>query len=61
VIGDNILIKVLQGFKGDNEYNTAKHLLTALPIIQLPNNVRAIKATENYRSLRKKGIMIKKQ
>jgi len=60
VIGDNILTEVLQGFKGDTEYNTAKYLLTALPIVQLSNNVRAIKAAENYRTLRKKGITIRK-
>ncbi len=60
VIGDNILTEVLQGFKGDKEYKTAKRLLTALPIVQLSNDVRAIKAAENYRTLRKKGITIRK-
>ena len=60
MIGDNILTEVLQGFKEDKEYETAKRLLTALPIVQLSNDVRAIQAAENYRTLRKKGITIRK-
>ncbi len=60
VIGDIILTEVLQGFKGDKEYNKAKQLLTALPIFQLSNKVLAIKSAENYRMLRKKGITVRK-
>jgi len=60
VIGDNILTEVLQGFRGDKEYETAKQLLTSLPIFQLSNSHRAVKAAENYRALRKKGITVRK-
>ncbi len=60
MIGDHILTEVLQGFKEDKEYETAKQLLTALPIVQLSNETRAIKTAENYRMLRKKGITIRK-
>ncbi len=60
VIGDNILTEVLQGFRGDKEYEKAKQLLTVLPIVQLSNKNYAIKATENYRTLRKKGITVRK-
>jgi predicted nucleic acid-binding protein len=60
VIGDNILTEVLQGFKGDKEYKKAKQLLTALPLFQLSNKVLAIKSADNYRTLRKKGITVRK-
>ena len=60
VIGDNILTEVLQGFKGDKEYNKAKQLLTALPLFQLSNKVLAIKSADNYRALRKRGITVRK-
>ncbi len=60
VIGDNILTEVLQGFKVDQEYKKAKQLLTALPLFQLSNKVLAIKSADNYRTLRKRGITIRK-
>ncbi len=60
VIGDNILTEVLQGFRGDKEYEETKQLLAALPIVQLSNKNYAIKAAENYRTLRKKGITVRK-
>jgi predicted nucleic acid-binding protein len=60
VIGDNILTEVLQGFKGDKEHKIAKQLLTALPLFQLSNKVLAVKSADNYRSLRKKGITVRK-
>ncbi|MCF6236208.1 MAG: PIN domain nuclease [Gammaproteobacteria bacterium] len=60
VIGDNILTEVLQGFKGDKEYKTAKQLLTALPVLQLSNKVLAVKCADNYRALRKRGVTVRK-
>ena len=60
VIGDNILTEVLQGFRGDKEYVTAKQLLSALPLFQLSNKTLALKSAENYRTLRKRGITVRK-
>ena len=60
VIGDNILTEVLQGFRGDREYKKAKQLLTALPILRLSDEFLAIKSADNYRSLRKQGVTIRK-
>ena len=60
VIGDNILTEVLQGFKGDKEYEKAKQLLTALPLFQLSNKIFAVKSADNYRALRKRGITVRK-
>lgn len=59
-IGDIILTEVLQGFKNDQDYQTAKTLLTSLTIYPLLGTELAIKSAENYRYLRKKGITIRK-
>ncbi len=60
VLGDNILTEVLQGFRGDNEYEKAKQLLTSMPLFQLSNKTLAVKSADNYRILRKKGITVRK-
>ena len=60
VMGDIILTEVLQGFRVDKEYKIAKQLLTAIPIFQLSNKILAIKSAENYRTLRKRGITVRK-
>lgn len=60
VIGDIILIEVLQGFKVDKEYKKARQLLTALPLFQLSSKAFAVKSADNYRLLRKRGITVRK-
>ncbi|WP_342597345.1 PIN domain nuclease [Cyanobacterium aponinum UTEX 3222] len=59
-IGDIILTEVLQGFKNDRDYQTAKMLLTSLRVYSLLGVNLAIKNAENYRFLRKKGITTRK-
>lgn len=59
-IGDIILTEVLQGFRSDRDYETAKTLLTSLMIYRLLDIKLAIKSAENYRQLRKQGITIRK-
>ena len=59
-IGDLMLTEVLQGFRSDTVYKTAKSLLIDLPIFEIIGQERAIKAAENYRFLRKKGITVRK-
>lgn len=60
VIGDYILAEVLQGFKKDSDYQTAKNILSAFPCLNLCDEEIAVKSAENYRRLRKKGITIRK-
>lgn len=60
VIGDIILTEVLQGFKGDKEYQIAKRLLLELPCCRLSNKLLSVKSADNYRTLRKKGITVRK-
>ena len=59
-IGDLILTEVLQGFRHDNDYKTAKRLLEELTIFELLGIKMAIKSADNFRKLRKKGLTIRK-
>ncbi len=59
-IGDLMLTEVLQGFRSDAGYKTAKSLLTDLPVFEIIGPARAIKAADNYRFLRKNGITVRK-
>ena len=59
-IGDIILTEVLQGFRNDKDYNTAKSLLTSLTVFELLGEKMALKSADNYRLLRKQGITIRK-
>lgn len=59
-LGDLILAEVLQGFRLDKDYRTAEKLLTSLSIFRLLGKEMAIKSANNYRTLRKQGITIRK-
>ena len=59
-IGDIILTEVLQGFRKNEDYETAKNLLTSLTIFELLGERMALKSADNYRQLRKQGITIRK-
>jgi predicted nucleic acid-binding protein len=58
--GDLILAEVLQGFRNDKDYKTAKNLLTSLTIFNMLDTNLAIKSADNFRALRKKGITVRK-
>ena len=60
VVGDLILAEILQGFRSDKDYKTAKRLLQELELVSLCSIPYAIKSAENYRFLRKKGFTIRK-
>ena len=59
-IGDLILLEILQGFKSDKDYNKAKKTLATLDQYEMFNSTMVIKCADNYRTLRKKGITIRK-
>lgn len=60
VIGDYILVEVLQGFRNDKDYETAKRTLGSFPCLNICGEDIAIKSASNFRVLRKKGITIRK-
>jgi predicted nucleic acid-binding protein len=59
-VGDVILAEVLQGFRSDADYKTAKSLMTALTIVEMLGERNAIQCAENYRTLRKRGVTTRK-
>jgi predicted nucleic acid-binding protein len=59
-IGDIILTEVLQGFRADRDFNTAKAMLLNLTIFDMLGQRNAIASAENFRVLRKTGVTIRK-
>ncbi|MEM9984921.1 MAG: PIN domain nuclease [Bacteroidota bacterium] len=59
-IGDLILCEVLQGFRYDHQYALAYQYLGILPCYSMGGKEMAIKSSENYRLLRKRGITVRK-
>jgi len=59
-IGDIIFLEILQGFRRDKDYNSAKHTLATLDQYNMFDCSMALKCADNYRTLRKKGITIRK-
>ncbi len=59
-VGDLILVEVLQGFRSDRDYETARKLLLSLQVFSLLGREMALKAAQNYRILRSQGITIRK-
>ena len=59
-IGDLMLVEVLQGFRADKEFRQAKKLLLSLTIVNMLDTAIALKSAANFRTLRKKGIIVRK-
>ena len=60
VIGDLMLIEVLQGFRADKDFRQARKLLLSLNVVNMLDTTIALKSTANFRTLRKKGITVRK-
>jgi predicted nucleic acid-binding protein len=59
-IGDLILAELLQGFRSDADFHTARELLTALTIYELLGVENAIGSAQHYRLLRARGVTVRK-
>ena len=59
-LGDLVLIEVLQGFRRDQDYRTARELLTSLTVFTLGGQEVALKSAHNFRLLRKNGVTVRK-
>lgn len=59
-IGDLILTEVLQGFRLDKDYKSARKLFEDVTVFEMLGEKMAIKSADNFRKLRKKGITIRK-
>jgi predicted nucleic acid-binding protein len=59
-LGDIILAEVLQGFRVQKDFETARDALLRFPIYTMGGVEIAIKSAENYRALRHRGITLRK-
>jgi predicted nucleic acid-binding protein len=60
VVGDLIFTEVLQGFRLDRDFETAKSLLAELPFRKMGGYQIALQSALNYRRLRKAGVTVRK-
>lgn len=60
LIGDLILAEVLQGFTSERDFNQARKMLEALELVNLGGAEMAVQAARNFRTLRAKGVTIRK-
>ena len=60
IIGDLILTEVLQGFRLDKDYQTAKTFLSHLQFHHIGGYEVALQSAQIYRSLRRKGVTVRK-
>jgi predicted nucleic acid-binding protein len=58
--GDLILTELLQGFARDADFRTARRLLLELPCAELVGRDNALRAADNFRRLRKRGVTVRK-
>jgi len=59
-VGDLILTEVLQGFRHDGDYRTARKLFEDVAVFDMLGKEMAIQSAENFRALRKRGVTIRK-
>jgi predicted nucleic acid-binding protein len=60
VVGDLVLTEVLQGFRSDADFVAARSALEAFDVIPMLGYDLAIRAAENYRTLRARGVTVAK-
>jgi len=60
ILVPTIIQEVLQGIRENRQYNHIKDILSYFTVLQVPPVHAAIGAAELYRTLRKKGLTIRK-
>ncbi|MFD1787788.1 PIN domain nuclease [Sphingomonas floccifaciens] len=58
--GDLIVAEVLQGFRDEDEFQTAWRLMDGAPMLIIGSRTVAYDAASNYRHLRARGITVRK-
>jgi predicted nucleic acid-binding protein len=59
-VGDIILCEVLQGYRSQHDFETARHALLQFPVYTIGGTEIALKSAANYRALRRQGITVRK-
>lgn len=60
VMGDLILVEVLQGFQSEKDFELAKTELLSFPFMDMCSKDLAIESALNYRKLRANGVTVRK-
>jgi predicted nucleic acid-binding protein len=60
LVGDLVLAEVLQGFRSDRDHQVAEAALTRLGVAPMVGDEMAMKAADNFRSLRRRGVTVHK-
>jgi predicted nucleic acid-binding protein len=60
LVGDLILAEVLQGFRREQDFETARRLLTRFTQAQMVSPLLAVQSARNYRLLRQRGVSVRK-
>jgi hypothetical protein len=60
VVGDLVLTEVLQGFRSDADFETARSALGAFYVVPMLGYDLAIRTAENYQTLRARGVTVRK-
>lgn len=59
-VGDLSLTEILQGIRGERQFEQVRAYLTAFPQIAISTPRSAVAAAQNYRTLRARGITVRK-
>jgi predicted nucleic acid-binding protein len=59
-LGDIILCEVLQGYRHQRDFETARRALLQFPVYTIGGTEIAVKSAENFRFLRRRGITVRK-
>jgi len=60
LVGDLVLVEVLQGFERERDFREAKALFEDLDCAEMGGYQLALASARNYRLLRKRGITVRK-
>jgi predicted nucleic acid-binding protein len=60
LVGDLIVTEVLQGFRDDRDFDLARKSLLSFNLVPILSLDRAVRCAQNYRTLRKMGITVRK-
>jgi predicted nucleic acid-binding protein len=55
---DLVLFEVLRGFRHEQDFQAARRVLAALPVVEIGGEDGALRAAHHYRALRAAGITI---
>jgi len=58
--GDLIIVEFLQGFRKEKQFQEAKNIMDSLEYYDFVGKEMAMNAAQNFRTLREKGITIRK-